>query len=593
MKVNYWERRQQELNSALEKDEEKLKKRLSSYFDIECRKLEKQIAAYYKQYGTDNVIQYRQLMESLSDVDRRLLIEQMDEFAQLYPEYANLLPVRETIYKLNRLEGLQMSVLMQQYEIGVVDNEEIRKHLEKQALRNANAAAETMGYGKNFYTEDSNIIKTVVDTKWCNGKDFSERIWGNVEKLAQYLSSDIAAGFARGDRYEKLVRQLRQRFGKVSRNDAYRLIYTEGTYVMNEARAAAFEQDTEEYIFRIQYDKIRRSGWRDICDDLNEKVFRWDERKPGINFPPMHAWCHCSATPYVSDRQKFIEDYEKRHGNSQAEKVANQLQTDSVGGIIKEKNIHFTESRTLKEAEVFVKEICGISNCSYKGISLEVANEMNKSLVNALNYCPSLKGRVNFYGSAQERNKLFKKELEEYWFNYLNEKYSDILSEKELRKQAKSFASGAVSKVPRNCLAFASSGRVDGADEEYQKIFKKYAGICVNNQWGSDYELFKSVTERDVKNQFHPVGTDTIEAVFDHEFGHQLDYLYHLRSNTTIKELYDSMSKDEIKQELSKYGSTDIAEFIAEGYTEYLNSDNPRHVSTVIGEIIEKEVNGK
>lgn len=323
--MNYWERRQKQLSEQLEKDEEKLKKRLSSFYDTEYRKLEKEIAAYYSMYGEDKVIKYRNLMQNLSDDDKERLIKRMQEFVQLYPGYADLLPVRKTIYKLNRLEGLQMSVLMQQYEIGAVDNEEIRKHLEKQALRNANAAAETMGYGKNFYTEDSNIIKAVVDTKWCNGKDFSERIWGNVEKLAQYLSSDIAAGFARGDSYEKLVRQLRQRFGKVSRNDAYRLIYTEGTYVMNEARAEAFRQDTEEYIFRVQYDKIRRSGWRDICDDLNEKVFRWDERKPGINFPPMHAWCHCTATPYVSDRQKFIEDYENRYAEKRAEKVANRF----------------------------------------------------------------------------------------------------------------------------------------------------------------------------------------------------------------------------------------------------------------------------
>ena len=61
--MNYWERRQQELNKAMEKDEKKLKKRLSSYFDTEYRKLEKQIAAYYKQYGTDNVIQYRRLSD--------------------------------------------------------------------------------------------------------------------------------------------------------------------------------------------------------------------------------------------------------------------------------------------------------------------------------------------------------------------------------------------------------------------------------------------------------------------------------------------------------------------------------------------------
>lgn len=323
--MTYWERRQRELNQALEKDEANLKKRLSSFYDAEYRKLEKEIAAYYSQYGENNVIAYRRLMESLPEEDKRLLLERMDDFAEKYPEYAHLLPVRESIYKLNRLEGLQQSILLQQLEIGAVNEEEIRKHLEKQAARNASAAAETMGFGKNFYAENSQLVRQIVNTAWCNGKNFSQRIWDNVEKLAGYLGTDLAQGFARGDSYERLVNQLRQRFGKVSRNDAYRLIYTEGTFVMNEARAASFEQDTEEYIFRVQYDAIRRNGWRDICDDLDGQTFLWSERRPGINFPPMHAWCHCTATPYVSDWNAWMDRYVQRHGGGQAEKVGNRI----------------------------------------------------------------------------------------------------------------------------------------------------------------------------------------------------------------------------------------------------------------------------
>ena len=333
--MTYWERRQRELNQALEKDEAKLKKRLSSFYDTECRKLEKEIAAYYSQYGGNNVIAYRRLMESLPEEDKRLLLERMDDFAEKYPEYSHLLPVRESIYKLNRLEGLQQSILLQQLEIGAVNEEEIRKHLEKQAARNANAAAETMGFGKNFYAENSQLVRQVVNTAWCNGKNFSQRIWDNVEKLAGYLGTDLAQGFARGDSYERLTKQLRQRFGKVSRNDAYRLIYTEGTFVMNEARAASFEQDTEEYIFRVQYDAIRRNGWRDICDDLDGQTFLWSERRPGINFPPMHAWCHCTATPYVSDWNAWMDQYVQRHGSGQAEKTENRLKDSEKSGKLK------------------------------------------------------------------------------------------------------------------------------------------------------------------------------------------------------------------------------------------------------------------
>lgn len=351
--MTYWERRQRELNQALEKDEAKLKKRLSSFYDAEYRKLEKEIAAYYSQYGENNVIAYRRLMESLPEEDKRLLLERMDDFAEKYPEYAHLLPVRESIYKLNRLEGLQQSILLQQLEIGAVNEAEIRKHLEKQAARNASAAAETMGFGKNFYAENSQLVRQIVNTAWCNGKIFSQRIWDNVEKLAGYLGTDLAQGFARGDSYERLTKQLRQRFGKVSRNDAYRLIYTEGTFVMNEARAASFEQDTEEYIFRVQYDAIRRNGWRDICDDLDGRTFLWSERRPGINFPPMHAWCHCTATPYVSDWNAWMDRYTQRHGSGQAENIKKRMTSNDDDDIIEKDSSNFRKLETSRQVNDF------------------------------------------------------------------------------------------------------------------------------------------------------------------------------------------------------------------------------------------------
>lgn len=342
--MNYWERRQQELNKAMEKDEENLKKRLSSYFDTEYRKLEKQIAAYYKQYGTDNVIQYRRLMESLPDADKRLLIEQMDEFAKKYPQYAHLMPIRESIYKLNRLEGLQYSVRMQQLEIGAVENEQITEHLNRQAMRGANVAAETMGFGKNFYSNNPDITKLFVNVPWSNGENFSQKIWNNTAKLANYLNSDIAQGIARGDSYDRLVRRLRERFSNVSRNDAYRLIYTEGTYVMAESTIQPFTEDFEKYRLSTVGDgKVCA-----ICRGVSEEIFDIADRQPGVNFPPLHPWCRCTFTIEVDDWDAWMEDYEKRHGNGEAQKVATRLGGENGMNLQLPGNVHKIKGMTPK-----------------------------------------------------------------------------------------------------------------------------------------------------------------------------------------------------------------------------------------------------
>lgn len=332
--MTYWEKRQQQLNKQMEKDEAALKKRLSSYFDTEFVRLDREIAAYYQRYGVENVIQYRTLMETLSEADRRLLMEEMDKFAARYPEYAHLMPVRESIYRLNRLEGLQYSVRMQQLEIGAVENEEITAYLNKQAERGVNAAAEALGFGKNFYANNPDISKLFVNTAWSNGQNFSQRIWGNTSKLAEYLNTDIAQGIARGDSYDRLVRQLRARFGKVSRNDAYRLIYTEGTYVMAESSMQPFLEDFEQY----RLSTVGDGKVCEICREVAKHVFDIKDRKPGTNFPPLHPWCRCTFTIEVADWDKWMEDYERRHGNGQAQTIEKRLNNADKNGTIKAGN---------------------------------------------------------------------------------------------------------------------------------------------------------------------------------------------------------------------------------------------------------------
>ena len=223
---------------------------------------------------------------------------------------------------------------MQQLEIGAATQKEIREHLERQALRGGNTAAQAMGFGENFYSMNPDIVKQFVGAAWSNGENFSQKIWKNTEKLAGYLNTDIAQGFARGDSYEKLVRNLRQRFGKVSRKDAYRLIYTEGTYVMAEATMQPFTEDFEEYRLSTAADgKVC-----DLCRELAKKKFRIQDRQPGVNFPPLHPWCRCTFTIEVEDWDKWMEDYEQRHGNVQAGKIAKGLNDGGENAILGETN---------------------------------------------------------------------------------------------------------------------------------------------------------------------------------------------------------------------------------------------------------------
>ena len=310
---SYWKNRQKQLNRALESDETALKKRLVKMYQTEEKRIDKEIASYYATYGVDNVVEYRKLLESLSAVDRQMLYERMDDFAAKYPQYAHLMPVRESIYRLNRLEGLEKSIQMQQLEMGVKEQEAVQKHLERQAQRVFKQVSDDLGIKNAFGGVDKKIAHDVVMTQWTNGRNFSERIWKNRQRLADLLNDKIAMGFARGDSYSKMVDEIRQRF-KVHRNEAYRLVYTEGTFVMNESKARAVENVFEYYALSTVGDHRVCEECRTIQDETEVEPVKFEDRVAGTNFPPLHPWCRCTYTIVVPDPSKWIDDYVAAHG---------------------------------------------------------------------------------------------------------------------------------------------------------------------------------------------------------------------------------------------------------------------------------------
>ena len=310
---DYWAARRDELLRQMEADETSLNEKLAKVYARQAAELEREIAAYYQRYGEGNVIEYRRLLQSLSEEDRRLLIERMDEFAEKYPQHAHLMPVRESIYRLNELEGIQASIRMPQLEIGAVEQAELEEHFRRQAQRAANLAAEQMGFGSSFYSINSQIVVETVGAAWASGKTFSETIWGNRERLAAYLNDDFAQLIARGASYDKVAKDLSSRFENVSMRDIRRLVFTEGTFLFNEAQAQVHESEYELYTLSCA-DSRACQVCKDIQAAQRANPVRFDERSPGVNFPPLHPNCRCSYIVEVGDWDAWIDAYVSARG---------------------------------------------------------------------------------------------------------------------------------------------------------------------------------------------------------------------------------------------------------------------------------------
>lgn len=302
-----WDALQASLLRKLAGYEQTMNKRMSKYYISEAKRLDKEIAAFYQQHGTNNIIQYRNVVQTISQADYDLLMRNCDAFAAKYPQYAHLLPVRKSIYKLNRLEGLQASLRVQQLEVGAYESQQAEAHLKQVGAEAFDETSKLLGHEYN-----PEIVRKFVDE--LPAVSVMQNTMTNHAKLADYLGTDIAQGMARGDSYSRISREAQKRFTRVSRNDFARLIYTQGTLVYNEATAGVVEQDFTEYRLSTAND----SKVCPICRKLEQEVFRFQDRTVGVNFPPLHPWCRCSFTVVINDRDAWIDDYiQKRSGTAE------------------------------------------------------------------------------------------------------------------------------------------------------------------------------------------------------------------------------------------------------------------------------------
>ena len=125
--------------------------------------------------------------------------------------------------------------------------------------------------------------------------------------------------------------------------------------------------------------------------------------------------------------------------------------------------------------------------------------------------------------------------------------------------------------------------------KQKNETWKDLNGIAINQKHGANAKTLLASLERDTKTQFHPIGTDRVRSIVDHELGHSLDYLLNIRRKPEIESAFKEFMKTGSKADLSEYARKNIAEFIAEGWSEYLNNPKPRKYAKFIGEFIEQE----
>lgn len=229
---------------------------------------------------------------------------------------------------------------------------------------------------------------------------------------------------------------------------------------------------------------------------------------------------------------------------------------------------------SIREAEAWIVDQHLADACSFKKIDLRIVQEWSEALAKDLETFPEARKNMQFFGSIQEQNKLIRAKIIER----IEQQYKGLGYGEET---AKKLAGDYATKWMRSHGYTPSSGVLAQVVP-----FEGYRGIAINNHMGSDYEKMQGIIAAQIKKGHFPEGGGGVAAIYRHEFGHVLDVVAGIRTNAAVESYWRTLSRDQIREGLSGYATTSMAEFIAEAWSEYSSSPSPRPIAVKVGKLI-------
>ena len=143
-----------------------------------------------------------------------------------------------------------------------------------------------------FTTIDKAAATQMINSIWCaDGKNWSQRIWDNTNKLQQALNDKLIDCVVTGKKTTELKKVLQEQFG-VSYSRADALVRTEMAHIQTQAAKQRYTDYGIQEI-EIWVDEDERTC--PVCSKLEGKKY-----PVGAEVPlPAHPRCRCSIIPVI------------------------------------------------------------------------------------------------------------------------------------------------------------------------------------------------------------------------------------------------------------------------------------------------------
>lgn len=304
----YWQERFRQLEAAQNRLAQTSFKEIEAQYRAAQKELEGKINTWYQRLAKNNNI-------SMAEARKLLSANELEEFKWSVWDYIkhgeeNALDGQW----IKQLENASAKFHISKYQALMIDT---RQSFEQMFGKQLGTVTDTMGkvfengYYKTAYELQKGMgigfdvgkinreeVENVLSKPWAaDGKNFSERIWGNKEKLINEVHTQLTQNIITGADPQKAIDTIAKKMN-TSKSNAGRLVMTEEAYFSSAAQEKSYKDlGVEQYEVLATLD----SHTSEICQNLDGKVFDMKDYKAGVTAPPFHVRCRSTTVPHLDE----------------------------------------------------------------------------------------------------------------------------------------------------------------------------------------------------------------------------------------------------------------------------------------------------
>ena len=301
---SYWQGRQEQKFLAGEKKVEEYYTGLEKAFEQAKREIQRTINDFVARYEIENGVTggYAKAQKLLNKTELGELQDFIDMVRANMDDYNQDINNMSYKARITRYEALLQQVdatLQQLYSIDYqAKGEDILNGVYTDAYYQTWFNIDQYhGFHQEFAQVSAKTIEELIRYPF-NGANFSTRLWKQKDHMLQQLTESITTMLIQGRNPMTLAGDFAKKF-KTKEFEAYRLLHTEGSFMIEQGTLAGYKEDgVEKYNLLVTLD-IKTS---DICRAKDEsESYLVSEAVVGVNYPPFHIFCRTTTTPKYED----------------------------------------------------------------------------------------------------------------------------------------------------------------------------------------------------------------------------------------------------------------------------------------------------